>query len=219
MTSSPPEEIDGPEKSHRKADHPRFPALQIELPHWIEAHLPTADHICETLEERMQLAVDLSRWNVEHGTGGPFGSCIFDMQTKKLLAPGVNIVVSSRWSGGHGEMVAYAVGQQLVGSHNLGGPGMPGYELVTSTEPCSMCFGATPWTGIRRLVCGAREEDAQAIGFDEGPKPENWVQALKSRGIEVVQDVLRDQAKAVLLAYVLGGGNIYNGRSGGEVES
>ena len=41
-------------------------------------------------------------------------------------------------------------------------------EMVASTQPCAMCLGATPWSGIRRLVCGARDEDAEEIGFDEG---------------------------------------------------
>lgn len=191
----------------------RFPMLQVALPEWVESFLPAQDHVYATLDERMQLAVDLSRLNVEHGTGGPFGSAIFDMQTNKLLAPGVNLVVSAHWSGAHGEMVAFAIAQQVTGTHDLGGPGMPGYELVTSTEPCSMCFGATPWTGIRRLVCGARDEDARAIGFDEGPKLADWVEALETRGIEVVQDVLRHEASQILKSYATTGGQIYNGRS------
>jgi len=191
----------------------RFPALHLELPRWIETHLPDPDYVFETIEERMQLAIDLSRLNVEHDTGGPFAAIVFDGQTNKLLAPGVNLVVSSRWSGGHGEMIAYAIAQQVAGTHDLGGPGMPEYELVTSTEPCAMCFGATPWSGIRRLVCGARDQDARAIGFNEGPKLESWVEALESRGIEVVRDILRNEAQAVLISYASAGGIIYNGRT------
>lgn len=37
-----------------------------------------------------------------------------------------------------------------------------------------MCFGAVPWFGVRHLVRGARGargEDAEAAGFDKGPKP------------------------------------------------
>lgn len=161
----------------------------------------------------MRLVVDLSRLNVEQGTGGPFAAAVFDRETKQLVAPGVNLVVSSKWSGGHGEMIAYAIAQQVAGTHDLGGPDMPAYELVTSTEPCAMCFGATPWSGIRRLVCGARDQDARSIGFDEGPKLDNWVEALETRGIEVVRDILREEARAVLSAYASNGGEIYNGRA------
>ncbi len=77
-----------------------------------------------------------------------------------------------------------------------------------------MCFGATPWSGVRRLVCGAWEDDAREIGFDEGPKPVDWVEALTTRGIEVRRGVLRDTAKSVLRAYASQGGVIYNGRGG-----
>ena len=75
-----------------------------------------------------------------------------------------------------------------------------------------MCFGAIPWSGVRRLVCGARDEDARAIGFDEGPKLPDWVDALEARGIAVVHDVLRDEAVAILRHYQESGGIIYNGR-------
>jgi tRNA(Arg) A34 adenosine deaminase TadA len=76
-----------------------------------------------------------------------------------------------------------------------------------------MCLGAISWSGVRRVVCGGRDEDARSIGFDEGSKPADWVVALESRGIGVVPDVLRDEAKAVLLQYKESGGIVYNARS------
>lgn len=76
-----------------------------------------------------------------------------------------------------------------------------------------MCMGAIPWSGIPRLVCAAREDDALAVGFDEGAKPEQWRSELERRGITVVQDVRRDEAAAVLREYVDGGGEVYNGCS------
>lgn len=162
----------------------------------------------------MRLAIELARINVQRGTGGPFGAVIFDRDSGRLLAPGVNVVVPARWSGGHAEMVAFAVAQQVLGSHDLGHAALPRCELVTSCEPCSMCYGATPWTGITRLVCGAREADAEAIGFDEGPKPDDWIERLAARGIEVERDVLRTEAAKVLLQYGSQGGDIYNTRGG-----
>ena len=77
-----------------------------------------------------------------------------------------------------------------------------------------MCLGATPWSGVRGPVCGARDEDASAIGFDEGEKPIQWVPALERRGITVVRDVLREEAASVLREYVENGGEIYNARRG-----
>ena len=77
-----------------------------------------------------------------------------------------------------------------------------------------MCLGAVSWSGARRLVCGARDEDVRAIGFDEGPKPPDWIRELERRGISVVRDELRDEAAAVLRRYAEEGGIIYNARQG-----
>jgi hypothetical protein len=73
----------------------------------------------------------------------------------------------------------------FIGDFDLGGPRHPLYELVASTQPCAMCLGATPWSGVRHLVCGARDEDAEEIGFDEGMKPADWIRSLEERGITV----------------------------------
>ena len=139
---------------------------------------------------------------------------MFESASGRLVAAGVNRVVPTSCSVAHAEMMALMAAQRVVGSHDLGGAGMPVYELVTSVEPCAMCFGAIPWSGVRSVVCGATDDDARAIGFDEGPKLADWVAALTSRGISVHCGVARDAAKAVLLDYQREGGPIYNGRGG-----
>jgi len=48
--------------------------------------------------------------------------------------------------------------------------------------------------GGQQVLCGARDEDARAVGFDEGAKPPDWAAALRERGITVKRDVLRDEA-------------------------
>jgi len=98
-------------------------------------------------------------------------------------------------------------------THDLGTIGESGTQLVTSVAPCAMCLGAVPWSGVRSLVCGARGEDALAIGFDEGSKPLDWVEQLEKRGIEVQNDLMRKDAAAVLTNYQKSGGAIYNGRA------
>ncbi len=155
----------------------------------------------------------LSRENVERGSGGPFAAAVFDPQRGMLVAPGVNLVMPASCSSAHAEIVALSVAQQVTGTHDLGAAGLPPLELVSSTEPCAMCMGAVPWSGVRRLVCCARGEDAEAIGMDEGAKPTDWEAALAARGISVVRDVCRTEAAAVLRDYAAQGGPIYNGRA------
>ncbi len=160
----------------------------------------------------MTLITELARLNVQHRTGGPFAAGIFHSNTNSLIAAGVNLVTTSQASIAHAEIVAITFAQQVIRHHNLGTEGQPSHELVTSTEPCAMCLGAIPWSGIKALVCGARGEDATAIGFDEGTKPLNWVESLEARGISVTRDVHRNTATQVLQDYIQDGGIIYNGR-------
>ena len=160
----------------------------------------------------MDLVTTLAQLNSEHGTGGPFGAGVFQTDTHQLVAPGVNLVLPLHCSVAHAEIVAIMIAQQTLEAHDLGSPDLPSHELVTSCEPCAMCLGAICWSGIRHLLCGARGSDAEAIGFDEGPKPENWARALTQRGITVTMDIGRSKATQVLQNYVEQGGRIYNSR-------
>ena len=179
-----------------------FPDFQLELPRWITDYLGQQPTTFPTPEARMDLVATLAQLNIEHGTGGPFGAGVFRADTHQLVAPGVNLVLSSHSSIAHGEIVALMVAQQTVRSHDLSAQGFPPHELVTSCEPCAMCLGAICWSGVRHLICGARGSDAEAIGFDEGPKPQNWATALEQRGITVTVDIGRPKATQVLKNYV-----------------
>jgi tRNA(Arg) A34 adenosine deaminase TadA len=162
-----------------------------------------------TDEEKMRLAIELSRLNVRQGSGEPFGAAIFQADTGQLVAVGMSQVVRRNNSVLHAEVVAIMMAEQQLQMYNLRVAGHP-HELISSCEPCAMCLGATHWSAVTRLVCGATREDAQQIGFDEGPVfPESYTY-LAERGMEVVRGVLRDEANAVLQAYVTGGGLIHN---------
>ena len=164
----------------------------------------------------MRFVIRLALANVTAKTGGPFGAAVFETNTGRLIAVGVNVVEPANCSLAHAEMVALANAHQSLRRSDLGAPGIPKLELVTSCEPCAMCYGAILWSGICKVVCSARENDALAIGFDEAPKPKNWVAVLERRGISVVQDVCRSEAIAVFRRYQETGGHIYNTRRGGK---
>jgi len=187
--------------------------LRLRLPEWTGAFLVDRWEAYQEVEDRMRLAAALARKNIDTGTGGPFGAAVFDMRSSRLLSVGVNLVESSNCSVLHAEVVALILAQQRLGTYDLGAEGMPGCELVTSVEPCAMCLGAIPWSGIRRLVCGAPGKEAEAIGFDEGDKPADWAGSLERRGIEVIRGVLASEAGDVLKRYGSMGGKIYSPRS------
>jgi len=181
----------------------------LRLPAWVGPFLRRQPRRFAGAESRMRLAIALAAENAARGTGGPFGAVVFAGASGRVVAVGVNRVEPSGQSHAHAEMLALALAQRAAGGWNLGAPGLPRHELVSSSEPCAMCFGAIPWSGVRALACGARAADAEAIGFDEGPKPAQWAAALERRGIRVVRDLLRAEARAVLAAYAAAGRPIY----------
>jgi tRNA(Arg) A34 adenosine deaminase TadA len=187
-----------------------IPPLVIDYPAWVETVVDW-ERAYTTDEERMRLAILLSRENVERDTGGPFGAAVFEMESGRLVAVGMNSVVRLNNCTLHGEGMAVMMAQARLDCFTLRSDDGPAYELVTSCEPCAMCLGTTLWSGVRRLVCGAGREDALRLGFDEGPVfPESY-EYLEARGIRVVHGMLRDEANAVLELYRARQGPIYNG--------
>ena len=178
-------------------------ALHIELPVWVDEFVPGFARPLVDDEACMALTVALSAENVARG-GGPFGASVF--HEGKLLAASVNLVLSSGFSIAHAEIMALMRAQAVLGSVALS---QPPITLFASTEPCCQCFGALVWAGVRRLVCAATTADAEAVGFDEGPKPAAWVSVLEQRGIAVTQQLLRADAQSVLNSYLARGGKIY----------
>jgi tRNA(Arg) A34 adenosine deaminase TadA len=189
--------------------------IEIKLPEWIDSFLRGYPGFFSSIEDRMSFVIEAAQLNVSKGTGGPFAAAVFETESGKLVSLGVNLVTSEGLSILHAEMVAFALAQIKIGSYDLGRYDLPAHELVTSIEPCAMCFGAIPWSGVRRVISGARDADARRIGFDEGPKMKKWKSELEKRGIATICDISREAASQVLLNYSLHGGKIYNSRESG----
>ncbi|MBX3080995.1 MAG: nucleoside deaminase [Anaerolineae bacterium] len=165
----------------------------------------------------MAEVIRFSRLNFENGTGGPFAAGVFERDTGKPVVIGVNRVVPSNCSSAHAEVMTISVAQQILGTHDLGGPNQPIYQLVVNWRPCAMCYGATIWSGVRSLaIAGSGPELEQITGFDEGPIHPEWDKELAKRGIELINNVLTEEALAVYRDFATSGALVYNPRSGGE---
>ncbi|MCA9051567.1 MAG: nucleoside deaminase [Planctomycetaceae bacterium] len=169
----------------------------------------------ETDEQKMQFVLQLAEWNVRQQTGGPFAAAVFDRTGGELIAIGVNRVVPHSCSLAHAEAVAIALAQQSLRQYDLSSDPRRSFELVASGQPCVQCFGVLWWSGITRLVIGARATDIESLtGFCEGPLPERWTERLAHRDplppVEVMQDVCRDDARRILRSYTDSGGTNYS---------
>ena len=182
--------------------------VHLTLPVWIHDAVDlTATYPGD--EAKVALAIALSRHNVDHASGGPFGAVLFDANDR-VIAAGVNRVVPHATSLAHAENMAYMLAQQRLQTPRLNETVGGTVTLATSSQPCCQCYGATVWAGIDRLLIGARAEDVMELTeFDEGPLPADWIGELNKRGIEVVRDLHRDSAREVLRAYGLKGGERY----------
>ena len=171
----------------------------ITLPHWLDELELESSY--PTDEDKARLAIVLAFLNIKHGTGGPFGAAVFDDTTGKLISLGVNIVVDSNCSASHAEIMAIMMAQEKLKQYRLN-LDEKRYVLATSAQPCAMCFGALLWSGLAKLIISASRNDVIGLtGFDEGPIPADWISEYKSRGIDVVQGILQDEACDVLKSY------------------
>ncbi|PIE57715.1 MAG: CMP deaminase [Desulfobulbus propionicus] len=189
--------------------------FQLGLPEWAVQKLAGISSPYASVEERMQLILDFAEDNSAHNTGGPFAAGVFEQETGKLIAIGVNRVVPLHCSSAHAEVMALSLAQQTLGTYDLGGKGMAVHQLVVNWRPCTMCFGAVLWSGIRSLViAGADKELERITGFDEGPLTPGWREELRARGITVQENVLYHKAVEQFKRFAASGRLVYNSRQG-----
>lgn len=180
------------------------------MPSWlIEYEESLQGQNFESDEERMAVAIEISARNVKHQTGGPFGTAIFEHDnvrgTTRLLAVGCNRVVPLHNSTLHGEVTAIQFAESRLGRHTLAPTDRTTYILCTSCEPCCMCLGAVLWSGVSEMVCAATKDDAEAIGFNEGPVYPESYRALEETGMVIKRRVLQPEGSLVLREYAESG--------------
>lgn len=177
----------------------------IAMPEWLaerRSSFPSLTLLSP--EERVRLTVALAAENVRRKTGGPFAAAVFERKSGRLVAAAVNVVEPSGQSLAHAEMLAIAAAQEAEKTFDLSH-----CELVSSCEPCVMCFGGTLWSKVTSLVYGAPGEFARSVGFDEGDKVPDWREALERRGIKVRGPLEEEAAREPFELYRSLGGTIY----------
>ena len=197
--------------------------FSLVLPAWAEREHHLLPECLPSLEERMAAVIRFSRLNIEHKTGGPFAAGVFERDSGRRVIIGVNRVMDSNCSSAHAEVMALSLAQKILGQWDLGSAGLPAYQLVVNWRPCVMCYGAALWSGIRSLaVAGSGPELEQITGFDEGPIHPDWKSELEKRGIEVIDNILTEDAIQVFRQFRDEGQVVYNARQGslpGEKDS
>jgi len=190
-------------------------SFTASLPEW--AATRPYPSVLATHDDRVALTNELAARNFVEGNGGPFAAIVVDRVTGELVSVGVNVVLSTKKSSVHAEVMALSLAQERVGEWDLGASSDQELELVVNWRPCTMCYGALVWSGVKHLViAGDGPECENLTGFDEGPMPADWVAELEKRGISVTIGVQRDAAVAVFAEYGRSGATVYNARGTGS---
>jgi tRNA(Arg) A34 adenosine deaminase TadA len=196
-------------------EHNPGSAFTLTLPEWAAEELRQLPTHLATLEDRMAAVLRFARMNFQRGTGGPFAAGVFERDSGRLVVIGVNRVVPSNCSSAHAEVMALSLAQNILGTYDLGGAGLPDHQLVVTWRTCAMCYGAVIWSGIRSLVLAGDGPELEAItGFDEGPIHPEWDKELAKRGIELIRDVLHDESVQIFRDFAASGSLVYNARQG-----
>ncbi len=111
-----------------------------------------------TNQELMTEVIALAREKMLAGEGGPFGAII--TRDGDIIARGWNRVTSLNDPTAHAEIVCIRAACTALQSFDLSG-----CELFVNCEPCPMCLAAAYWAKLARIVYGADQQDAAAIGF------------------------------------------------------
>ena len=109
------------------------------------------------LDSAMALALDEARAAAALDEV-PVGAVVLSAEGE-VLARGHNIRERSLDPTGHAEIVALRRAGELLGDWQL-----VGCTLVVTLEPCTMCAGAIVLARVRRLVFGAWDDKAGAVG-------------------------------------------------------
>lgn len=121
----------------------------------------------------------------------PIGAVIVDADGT-VLGRGRNVREAQHDPAGHAEVVALRAAAAARGSWHL-----EGCTLVVTLEPCTMCAGAAVLARVDRVVFGAFDAKAGAVGS-------LW-DVVRDRRLnhrpEVVSGVLDDQCSALLLGF------------------
>ena len=150
-------------------------------------------------EEAMAAAIEVARDTTTASSDVPVGAVILN-SAGEIVASGRNERELEHDPSAHAEIVAMRNASRELGSWRL-----DTYTLVVTLEPCAMCAGAIVQARIPRVVFGAWDEKAGAVGsvFDilRDPRtlnrPEVISGVLAAECAQLLQTFFQSQRKGI----------------------
>ncbi len=142
-------------------------------------------------EEAMAKAIELARAAASASGDVPVGAIVLN-KNNEVIATGANQKEMSHNPVAHAEMIAIQKATSAIGNWRL-----DDCTLVVTLEPCAMCAGAIAQARISRLIFGAWDEKAGAVGSQ-------WDLLRDSRQLhkpEVIAGVMAEECAALLAEF------------------
>ena len=142
-------------------------------------------------EEAMAKAIELARVAASASGDVPVGAIVLN-KDGEVIATGANQRELSYNPVAHAEIVAIQKAASAIGDWRL-----DGCTLVVTLEPCAMCAGAIAQARIPKLVFGAWDEKAGAVGSQ-------WDLLRDPRQLhkpEVISGVMAEECAALLAEF------------------
>ena len=139
-------------------------------------------------EEAMAKAIELARAAASASGDVPVGAIVLN-KTGEVIATGANQRELSNNPVAHAEIIAIQKAASATGNWRL-----DDCTLVVTLEPCAMCAGAIAQARIPRVVFGAWDEKAGAVGSQ-------WDLLRDPRQLhkpEVIAGVMAEECAALL---------------------
>ena len=138
----------------------------------------------------MQAALSLAKVAGDSGDV-PVGAIVVN-EAGEILGSGQNLREKNNDPSAHAEIVAMRQAAEKIGSWRL-----DDLTMVVTLEPCAMCAGAISQSRFKRLVFGAWDEKAGAVGSV-------WDLVRDGRSlnkVEVVSGVMEQECAQVLKSF------------------
>ena len=139
----------------------------------------------------MQTALRQAYRGVRKDEGGPFGACL--VHRGKILASSHNRVLKTHDATAHAEMNVLRRACRLLKRWDLSG-----CTMVTTTEPCPMCFSAIHWARIPVVVYGTSIKDVQHLGFNEIPLSAVQINRRSGGNVRLIGGVMLQECRQLL---------------------
>jgi tRNA(adenine34) deaminase len=142
-------------------------------------------------EEAMAKAIELARAAASASGDVPVGAIVLN-KTGEVIATGANQRELSNNPVAHAEIIAIQKAASATGNWRL-----DDCTLVVTLEPCAMCAGAIALARIPRVVFGAWDEKAGAVGSQ-------WDLLRDPRQLhkpEVIAGVMAEECAALLASF------------------